>query len=111
MATNIELRNLFGDGVMLRKVQASISKIAYEIASGGDTGAPYDQAAGAHDKRIEWLVKALGNPSVESKIVWQLILGKNEAATVSQITGATDSTVDSNAREVVDALAEALSIV
>lgn len=105
MATNAELEGLFGNGDLINRVQASLAKVVYEISTGGDDGAPYDQAAGAHDKRVVWAASILSNPQGRAKAVLILVLGGNSTATVAQITGATDSALDTNVREVVDALA------
>lgn len=107
MATNAELESLFGDGDMINKVQGSLAKVASEVLKGDDTAAPYDQTAGAHDKRVSWVASALTRPGKAAIDVWILVLGANASATVAQITSATDATIDSNVKDVIDGLAVA----
>jgi len=111
MATLLELNSLFNDGDLLNKVEGALAICASEIATGGDTVAPYDQTSGADDKRDNWFEKAISNPSRESKLVLILILGKDQSDSVATIQAATDSHILNNVREAIDALARAFSTV
>lgn len=105
MATYIELRGLYGDESLSKKIEVAVAIAAQKIASGGDTGAPFDQAAGKHDLRIKWAQAAIMNTARVSENVLKLVLAANNTLTVAQINGASDAAIQTAVESVVDALA------
>lgn len=108
MATYTEIRDLFGDGDLLKKVEAAIAIAAEKIAAGNDDGAPFDQTAGAHDLRVKWAAAALQNTAQEAQRIYKIVLAKNAGATVANIQSATDEAIQSNVDASVDLIAKAV---
>ena len=75
------------------------------IISGGDTSAPFDQTAGAHDQRILWVLQLLANPKSITRQMFYVVVAANNSATQANILGATDSAIQSNVNASIDALA------
>lgn len=105
MATYTELRNLYGDESLTKKVEVAVTVAAQLIASGADTDAPFDQDPAKHDLRVQWAKSAITNTGTTAQNVLKLVLAANRAATVSGIQSATDTTVQDAVNSVVDALA------
>lgn len=108
MATYIELRDLFGDGDIRKKIETAIAIASQIILSGGDTAAPFDQTAGAHDLRIKWANDALKNTTREAEKLHKYVLAANSELTAGQIQGASDSAIQSNVNGAIDAIATAV---
>lgn len=80
---------------------------AYEVLSGGDTNAPYSQAAGMHDKRVRWAGAAIGRTAEVAADVLKLVLAANAGLTVTQIQNATDAAIQGGVRGIIDEIAAA----
>lgn len=106
MATYLELRGLFSDTDLRNRVEVAIAVAASLIATGADdTSPPWDQAAGAHDKRVAWAAAALKHTGRERDRVLKLMLAQNSGQTVANIQSASDASVQNNVNEVVDMIA------
>ena len=105
MATLIELRNLMNDSDLRNKVTISVIISADTVMRLADTGAPFSQTAGAHDKRVIWAKIAFENPTGEGKKFLMSVLASNKEATLAAITGATDALIQSNVDKAVDLMA------
>lgn len=105
MATYAELRQLYNDSSMRNKIAVAIAIAADLVMRGNDDEAPFSQVAGDHDKRVLWAKEALGNTESWTSQFWQAVLASNATATVAQITGATDATLQGKVNEAVDLFA------
>jgi len=105
MATLIELRNLMNDSILRNKVTTAVIISADIVMRVADTGAPFSQVVGDHDKRVAWAKTAFENPTGEGKRFLMSVLASNKAATVEAITGASDVLIQSNVDEAVDLMA------
>jgi len=57
--------------------------------------------------QMDWAAAVLQNPNAEAKKALRFVLAKNASATVAQITGASDATLQTNVDEVVPSLVAA----
>ena len=108
MATYTELRDLFGDGDLQKKIQVAVVEAARLVLKSEDTGTPFDQTAGAHDDRLVWAARALSNTTRTAENVWKFVLAENKGATVVQIQDASDTAIQTNVNGAVDGLAQAI---
>lgn len=98
MATYLELRDLVNNADLNNKVSVAIRVAVLSIADEA-TSTP------GHADRFAWASKALGNSeSLIGQVTW-LVLVKNKAATVPQIQGATDASIQNNVNQVINLLA------
>ena len=58
-----------------------------------------------HDKRVAWAKSVYANPNVEAERMLWAVLAQNRAATLAQIVGATDGTVQTAVNAAVDVFA------
>lgn len=58
-----------------------------------------------HANRMIWAKSVFGNPGAESERMLWAVLAQNKAATLAQITGATDALVQSAVNAAVDVFA------
>jgi hypothetical protein len=98
MATLTELEALLEDATLLAKIRAAVCIAAESMLAGTPTAA---------DRK--WAKAVFFDPSIEAKKCLRYIIGKNSAATVAQITGATDNTIQTQVNEAAVELALALS--
>ena len=110
MATYTELTDLFGDGDLQKKVKFAVVEAARIVLKSEDTGTPFDQTAGAHDDRLVWAARALSSTSRTAEDVWKFVLAENKGASVAQIQGADDATIQTNVNGAVDGLARAVKL-
>jgi len=99
MATYVELVGLAGSADVLRQqIKMAIAKSALAITN---------EAAGTtnHAARLAWAKSALGNLDAEVARVTWYVLAANSAATVGQITAASDATVQSAVDQAVNLFA------
>lgn len=96
MATYAELYDLRNNAPLRNKVTTAVL-VAAESLSGG-TPSTTQKA---------WIAKAFGNPEGEATRVLSAVLAKNKDATVAQITGASDVTIQANVDAVVPILIDA----
>lgn len=94
MATYVELFDLRSDGNLRNKVAvACVVKAQTLIALASPTA-----------QQLGWAHKALQNPVGMAQTIMEYVLAANKSATVGQIQGATDATIQGN----VDAAADKL---
>lgn len=106
MATYVDLRSLWGHEALTQKTEVALTIVINEILTNADTAAPYSQEAGKHDLRVLWAQGVIVDVSVTSAVVLALVLAANSSLTTTQITGASDASVLSGVKAVVDALAK-----
>lgn len=98
MATYAELVQAFGDNTLRTKIM-----VACVVAAEGVRTAvvpPTNQA-----QRLVWAKRVFENPRAESeRMVWA-VLAQNSGATLAQITGASDSLVQTAVNAAVDVFA------
>ena len=59
-----------------------------------------------HANRLKWAKKVFGDPVGQGNLMLRAVLAANNAATLSQITGASDSTIQTAVTAAVDVLAD-----
>ena len=84
MATYAELRGVFGDDNYQKKIEAAAVDQAVVVLLENDGTAN-------HAARIAYAFKVLEDPILQGGRIARAVLLKNKAATVGQITGATDA--------------------
>jgi len=108
MATYDELRSLFGDGDLQRKLEVAVLVAAQTILSGQDTtNPPWSQEAGQHEVRAKWANAALSNTSAEAVRMLRFVLAANKDLTVAQIQAVTDTQVQNAVNAILDEIASA----
>lgn len=99
MATYSELYNLGStDSALRNKVMVAciIAAEAIRIEDGGTAN---------HSNRLIWAVRTLADPNSETtRMLWS-ILAQNSGATASQITNATDATIQSAVNNAINIFA------
>ena len=110
MATYQELfavlhRSVTGAGELRDKVAVAVLIAADKISSGSDTGPPFGQGAGAHDKRVLWAQRAYAGPRAMAEQVFAGVIAANASASQAAIIGASDASIQSAVDAIVDALA------
>jgi hypothetical protein len=109
MATYLELRDVFENTELLKKVMVAVAIAAETVSSGADTtDPPWDQTAGAHDNRIRWAANAITDTKGEAARIMKMVIAANKDLTVSQINGASDTAIQANVDAAVDTVAAAL---
>jgi hypothetical protein len=108
MATYLEVRSLFGESELIKKVMVAAIISAEKISSGNDDVPPFDQTAGMHDNRVRWAANAITDTAQESDRLLKVVLAANADLTLAQIEGATDAAIQSNVDAAVDLIATAL---
>jgi len=96
MATYAELYDLHNSPPLLAKVAVAVIIAANDIAANGS----------ATDVQKAWANKAISSPSSEAQRTLYLVLAQQKAATVEQITGASDVDVQAAVDAVVALLVE-----
>jgi len=86
MATYTELYILAGDNVLLDKITMAITIKADAILNDGAATAP----------QIAWAKTAFNDPQKQAKAFQYAVLAANKGATVTTITNATDSVIQTN---------------
>lgn len=94
MATYTELRTLFGEDALRYKVRVAVI-IAAQAQLVANPGSPAGRA---------WALAVIDNPAEWGDKVLLTVLAANKAATVAQITGATDAAIQTAVDAVVGSL-------
>lgn len=113
MASYLEVMDIWfnrgsanGSAAQLKdKVRAAVLVAAQLVLSGGDTGAPFDQSAGKHDQRVKWAVQSISERESATDELFAVVLAANVGVSQAGLLGASDSAIQTNVNEVVDALA------
>lgn len=98
MATLLELRDMFGDSDLSKRVESATIIAANNLLSGTPTA---DQQ--------KWAAHVFERPSGEGRKALMAVLAANSSATVAQINNATDTQVQNNVNQVVPALVVAFN--
>ena len=101
MATNLELRQLFGgdDSSLLNRVEVGCIIAAEAIRK-------ENAATENHANRLVWAKRAFTASRSVSNQMLMALLATNAAATVEQITGATDATINAAVAAAVNLFAD-----
>ena len=94
MATYEDLFNLKSNSDLRNKIAVACVKKAQTLLD-GETPA---------SDEVTWASNALNNPIGQADKIMNYVLAANSAATVSQITSATDAAIQTNVDDAVDAL-------
>lgn len=86
MATYKELYDLASNSELKNRVTIACTLAAYAI-NGEDAG------TANHANRLIWAARVFANPTAEAERMYPVILAANSAATVAQITGASDANI------------------
>lgn len=110
MATYAELHAILTDNVagaqaLREKVGVACLIAASTIINGGDTASPWDQTAGAHDKRVKWVKLLLSSYGETTRQIFGIVIASNASATQAAILAATDAAIQSSVNSSVDELA------
>lgn len=97
MATYTEIRDLMNDTVLRNKVEVACLIAADTIRS--ETGVTN------HTERLRWASQTWANPLAAAKQMLPAVLAANKDATVANIQGATDTTIQANVDAAVDVFA------
>ena len=98
MATLLELRSLFSDADLLKRVESATVIAANDLLSGTPTAA-----------QKAWASLVFSSPVPEAKKALMATLAGSSSFTVSQIQGATDSAIQAAVDGVAQILADALA--
>lgn len=108
MVTLLEVKDLFDNPILLKKIESAVTIAAEKISSGNDDVPPFDQTAGARDNRVRWGANAVTSTLPEAKRIMKVVLAANASLTVEQIEGASDANIQSNVDAAVDLIAAGL---
>lgn len=97
MATYTELRSLFSDSELLNKV--TIATVVYA----------HNAIGTATVKEKAWIAQTLQSPTAEAKKILMGVLAANKGATVDQIKGASDASIQAQVDLIVPILIDALA--
>lgn len=99
MATYAELRSLFSDSDLRNKMSVAVVIAANTIAQGSTFT----------DAEYAWAQRAFQSPDREADKVLLIALAENSMATVAQIQGASDATLQASANSAVAVLSRGLT--
>ncbi len=94
MATLAELQTLAHNNDLRGKIERAIVSKALAVTK---------EATPSTD-RLQWASDALSAPGTQIQLMLNYMLAENEAATIAQITAATDTSIQTNVDDAVDAL-------
>lgn len=86
MATYIELRQIFGNGDLLNRIEVACIVAASTIQS-------EDAGTANHANRVLWAASVFSGSRPWAEKMLMALLAANKAASVQDITGATDATL------------------
>ena len=95
MATYKELNELFTNALLRDRVEVAIVIAAEAILSVDPIG---------REAKVQWAADVIMNSGRHGNEALKLVLAANKSATITQITGASDSSIQSNVDDMVDAL-------
>ena len=96
MATYAELLQAAESSTLKNKIRVAVI-VAAEIVRTEETSVP------DHVLRLAWAKQAFNNPDEEARRMLWAVLAQNRAATLEQITGADDATVQTAVNAAVNA--------
>ena len=98
MAILTELDALLGDTTLLSKLKGAVLVVA-------DTVRQEAGATANHTKRMAWAQAVFDDPAAAAQRMLPAVIAANNAATVAQITGATDALIIAAVTNAVDVIA------
>jgi len=104
MATYLELYTLRGNVDLRQKIAVALTIAADTIRSEVNT-------VPGHDRRVTWAKDALGSLDTEAERALRMLLAANKGATVAQIKGASDVSIQTNVDAIVTILANVDGVV
>lgn len=99
MATLSELSTLLNDGPLTDKCKAA-GLIAANAIIAEVAGTPN------HANRLKWAKKVFSDPVTQGTALLRAVLAANASATLTQINGASDATIQTAVNAAVDTLAD-----
>lgn len=106
MASYIEIRNLINDSTLRNRTEAGVI-VAGQGVMDDVTNFPSPTADTVlQQDRLAWAARAFNSPREEARKMLMSVLAANKGATVAQITGASDATLQTNVNAAVDLLAQ-----
>lgn len=99
MATYAELLQASENSTLMGKIRVAVI-IAAEAVRVENTG------TANHANRLKWAKRAYENPDAEAQRMMRAVLAQNASATLGQITGASDATVQTAVNAAVDVFAD-----
>lgn len=99
MATLTEIFGVLNSGPLAEKVAAAclVAAQAVMAESAGTTN---------HANRLKWALAVLHNPAAAGVNMLRAVVAANNSATLAQITGASDATIQSAVNNAVDTFAD-----
>lgn len=94
MATLAELQDLAHNAGLRGKIERAITIKALNITKEATPSAG----------RLQWAEDALATPAAQIQLMLNYVLAENASLTISQITGAADTAIQTNVNAAVDAL-------
>ncbi len=94
MATYSDLFNIISDSQLRNKVAVAVIKKAQTLLD-GTTPTPNE---------VVWASNAISNPNRQAEKILAYVLAANSGSTVTAIKSASDSAIQSNVNDAVDAL-------
>lgn len=98
MATYAELLSASENDVLKNKIRVAVVIAAEVVRTEAGT-------VTNHANRLVWAKSVFTAPDTEAKRMMWAVLAQNQAATLAQITGATDATVQNAVNNAVDVFA------
>ena len=99
MATYSELEDLFGDPTLTAKCRVALIIAAQTVFD-------EDPATANHANRVIWARAVLSDTEPRVNAAVRAILAANASASVAQIQGATDTSVQANIDAIIDLFAD-----
>ena len=99
MATLTELYGLINDPTLTQKTEAACLVAAGVIMA-------ESSGTANHANRLKWAKSVSQDPVTQGTRMLRLLLATNSAATLAQITGASDSTIQTAVNGAIDVLAD-----
>ena len=101
MATYLELFSIRSEPELVEKMTVAVVVAAEAIRV--DASPPANQA-----NRLKWASLVFANPTSEARSMLWAVLAANKSATLAQIIGATDSSIQTNVDSAGDVFADNL---
>ena len=102
MATYLELTSLFTEQAQPGQTQDLLDKVMAAVMIGVDSIRAETTATSNHDARVTWGKEAAADPRGKASEMLPLVLAANKTATVNNITGASDTAIQSNVDDVIN---------
>lgn len=112
MATLTEINDVLTNNVanqggqkLRERVGAACDIAAAMIVTAADTGDPWNQAAGEHEKRIKWVKVLMSNHDEMVTQIFHLVVGANSTFSQVQILAGDGQVLQDKVNVIINALA------